>query len=212
MTERRTAALVEAAVGGALITVLALPLSRMWLEASLVGHVLVQMPLLALSGWLVGTLFAPRLDKIVGRWNRGGIAGLALMIFTLLFWMLPRSIDRAVQDGGYELIKFMWLPCAGVALAVSFGRAHPVVAGALKANLISMLGVLAWLYTATPVRLCNSCLKGDQERLGLAMAFLAVALAITWGAGLMFGSRRTSSASNVPGYRSERRLGDLARP
>jgi hypothetical protein len=99
-----------------------------------------------------------------------------------------------------------------MALAISFGRAHPLVAGAFKANLISMLAVLAWLYTATPVRLCNSYLKGDQERLGLAMAFLAVALAITWGTGLMFGSRRTSSASNVPGYRSERRLGDLARP
>jgi hypothetical protein len=103
------AAAAEAAAGGALIMALALPLSRMWLEASLVGHVLAQMPLLALSGWLVGTAFAPRLDTIVGRWNRGGIAGLALVIFTILYWMLPRSIDRAVQDGGYELLKFMWL-------------------------------------------------------------------------------------------------------
>jgi hypothetical protein len=212
MTERRTAASVEAAVGGVLIMALALPPLRMWLEASLVGHVLAQMPLLALSGWLLGTAFAPRPDKIVGRWNRGGIAGLALVIFTILFWMLPRSIDRAVQGGGYEVLKFVWLPCAGVALAISFGRAHPLVAGALKANLISMLAVLAWLYTATPVRLCNSYLKGDQERLGLAMAFLAVALAMTWGAGLLFGPRRTSSAGNVPLHGSGRQLGDPARP
>jgi hypothetical protein len=212
MTETRAAS-VEAAVGGALLMALALPLSRMWLEASLVCHVLAQMPLLALSGWLVGTAFAPRLDTIVGRWNRGGIAGLTLVIFTILFWMLPRSIDRAVQDGGYELLKLMWLPCAGVALAISFERAHPLVAGALKANLISMLAVLAWLYTATPVRLCNSYLKGDQERLGAAMAFLAIALAMTWGSGLLFGSRRASSADNVPPrHRSDHQLGDPVRP
>ena len=161
MTETRAAS-VEAAVGGALLMALALPLSRMGLQASLVGHVLAQMPLLALSGWLVGTAFAPRLNKIVERWNRGGIAGLTLVIFTILYWMLPRSIDRAVQDGGYELIKFMWLPCAGVALAISFERAHPLVAGALKANLMSMLAVLAWLYTATPVRLCNRLSKAQK--------------------------------------------------
>ena len=173
MTRVGAVAWRQAAVGGTLIILSALPLSRTWLEASLVGHVLVQMPLLALSGWLFGAAFATRLDKVMGRWNQYGVAGLTLVIFTTLFWMLPRSIDSAIQYTGYEVLKFVSLPCAGAALVLSFQRANALLRGALEANLISMLGVLAWLYTAAPVRLCNSYLGSDQEMLGAGMALLA---------------------------------------
>ena len=186
-TQTATQTAIKAAAGAALIVLLALSPSRAWLEASLVGHVLVQMPLLALSGWLFGDAFAFRFDDVMGRWNQGGGAGLVLSIFTALFWMLPRSVDSAVQHAGYEALKFASVPCAGAALALSLQRTHALARGVLKANLVSMLGVLAWLYTASPVRLCNSYLRSDQEMLGAGMAFLAVVLSINWGAGLLFG-------------------------
>jgi hypothetical protein len=114
-----------------------------------------------------------------------------------LFWMLPRSIDSAIQYTGYEVLKFVSLPCAGAALVLSFQRTNALLRGALEANLISMLGVLAWLYTAAPVRLCNSYLGSDQEMLGAGMALLAGALAITWGFGLLFGPFRPSSVGDM---------------
>jgi hypothetical protein len=193
MTGGTAVAWLQAAVAGTLIILLALPLSRTWLEASLVGHVLVQMPLLALSGGLFGAAFATRLEKVMGRWNQCGVAGLALVIFTMLFWMLPRSIDSAIQDTGYEVLKFVSVACAGAALVLSFQRTNALLRGALKANLISMLGVLAWLYAVAPVRLCNSYLGSDQEMLGMGMALLAGALAVTWGVGLLFGPFRPST-------------------
>jgi hypothetical protein len=162
--------------------------SRTWLEATLVGHVLVQMPLLALTGWLFGSAFEPRLDRIMERWNRFGVAGFTLAIFMILFWMLPRSVDSAVANLGYEVFKFVSLPCTGAALAVSFPRTHPLFAGALKASVVSMLAVLAWVYAAAPVRLCNSYLGSDQKMLGAGIAVLACALAINWGLGLLFGA------------------------
>jgi hypothetical protein len=197
MNARPTLTWFQGAAGGILIVLLALPRTRVWLEADLIGHVLAQMPLLALAGWLVGDAFAPRLRQIGENWNQGGVAGLTLVIFTGLFWMLPRSVDGAVQHADYEMAKFMSLPCAGASLALSFPCAHSLVRGALKANLISMLGVLAWLYTVAPVRLCNSYLKSDQEMLGTAMAFLAGALAVGWGIGLFFGPARPSIAGDV---------------
>jgi hypothetical protein len=197
MTRGRAVVSLQAGAGVTLIILLALPLSRTWLEASLVGHVLAQMPLLALSGWLFGAAFAPRLDKVMGRWNQCGVAGLTLVIITMLFWMLPRSVDTAVQYIGHEVLKFVSLPCAGAALALSFQRTNALLGGALKANLISMLGVLAWLYTAAPVRLCNSYLSSDQKMLGAGMALLAGALAISWGFGLLFGPARRSSAGGM---------------
>jgi hypothetical protein len=165
----------------------ALPFSRHWLEATLAGHVLVQMPLLALSGWLFGSALGPKFGPVVERWNRFGLAGFTLAIFTILFWMVPRSIDSAVAYPGCEMFKFVSMPCAGAALALSFPRMHPVLAGALKANLVSMAAVLAWVYTVAPVRLCNSYLAGDQKMLGTGMAVLVGVLVIRWGGRLVFG-------------------------
>jgi hypothetical protein len=189
----RAIAAAQAAAGAGLIIALILPFSRGRLEATLVGHVLVQMPLLALAGWAFGSALEPRLDRVMEQWNRFGIAGFTFTIFTMLFWMVPRSVDSAIEYTGYEVFKFVSLPCAGAALALSFPRTLVLLAGALKANLVSMLGVLAWLYTAAPVRLCNSYLGIDQKMLGAGMALLAGALAVYWGLGLLFGSRNGAS-------------------
>ena len=188
MSGRPAKAALCAPTGAALIVASVLLFSRTWLEATLVGHVLVQMPLLALTGWLFGSAFEPRLDWIMERWNRFGFAGFTLAIFTILFWMLPRSVDSAVANPAYEMFKFVSLPCTGAALALSFPRTHPLFAAALKANVVSMLAVLAWVYAAAPVRLCNSYLGSEQKMLGAGMAVLAGALAINWGLGLLFGA------------------------
>ena len=168
---------------------LLLPISRGRLEANLIGHVLVQMPLLASSGWFLGSALEPKFDKVMERWNRFGVAGLTLTIFTVLFWMVPRSVDGAVALSGYEAFKFVSLPGAGAALVLSLPRTHPLFAGALKANFVSMMAILAWVYTAAPVRLCNSYLVNDQKMLGAGMAILAVVLGIYWGLGLLFGAQ-----------------------
>jgi hypothetical protein len=90
------------------------------------------------------------------------------------------------------------MPCAGAALALSFPRTHPLLTGVLKANVVSMLAVLAWIYTVTPVRLCNSYLATDQKTLGKGMAVLVCVLAIRWGVGLLFGGNAVRFG---PGYR-----------
>ena len=179
-----------------MIVALALPFSRSWLEATLAGHVLVQMPLLALSGWLFGSALDPRLDRVLERWNRFGIAGFTVAIFT----MVPRSIDSAVAYPEYEMFKFVSVPCAGAALALSLPRTHPLIAGVLKANVVSMLAVLAWVYTVAPVRLCNSYLAGDQKMLGTGMAVLVGVLAIRWGVGLLLGGANFSLIAVKPDH------------
>jgi hypothetical protein len=135
-------------------------------EATLVGHVLVQMPLLAVAGWPFGSAFEPSLDRVIERWNRFGAAGFTLAIFTVLFWMVPRSVDGAVAHPPYEIFKFVSLPCAGAALALSLPRTHPLLAGALKANVVSMLAVLAWVYTAAPGTAVQQLSRERSENAG----------------------------------------------
>ena len=160
-------------------------------------------------GWprAFGSALGAKLDPVVERWNRFGLAGFTFAIFTILFWMVPRSIDSAVTYPGYETIKFVTMPCAGAALALSFPRTHPVFAGAFKANLVSMAAVLAWVYTVAPVRLCNSYLSSDQKMLGTGMAVLVGVVAIHWGVGLLFGA---NAVRFHPGHRQLDHTIDLA--
>ena len=73
----------------------------------------------------------------------------------------------------------------GSALRLGWPRAHPMLRGFLKAQALAMLGVLAFLYTHAPVRLCNAYLAEDQLRLGLAFLATAFALAVLWVAPLL---------------------------
>lgn len=176
-------------LGASLLAVLALPDVRQFYEAALVSHMLVQLPLLALAGWLMGKgLMTMVPESRSTSWNRGGITGLIIAIITLLFWMLPKSLDAALGDTGTEVAKFVMLPlCLGLPLALSWPRAHVLIRGLLKAQFISMLGVLSFLYTHAPVRICNNYLVGEQETAGLLMGGAAIALAAYWGSILVFG-------------------------
>lgn len=162
---------------------------RTTLEADPVTHVLVQLPCLALAGWLVGSSMRETILVAYASADRG-LSGLLVAIFTIAFWMLPRSIDAALENPVVELAKFFSIPLLiGVPFAICWKHVHPIVRGFLKANALSMLAVLAFLYTHAPIRICNNYLVSDQERLGFGFLIVAFALALIWVAPLFVGSR-----------------------
>lgn len=189
-----------APLGIALMVVLMLPDVRGSQESTLVTHMLVQLPLLTLSGWCLGTGLLSMLPRL-GRteWNQGGIPGLIIAVFTLLFWMLPKSLDGSLDDPLLEVVKFVTLPlCFGLPLALSWPRAQALVRGFLKAQFISMLGVLSFIYTHAPVRICNNYLVSEQETAGLLLGGAAVVLAIGWTAPLFFAAEPNAVAQDKP--------------
>lgn len=150
--------------------------------ASPVQHVLVQMPLLVLAGFMAAwELKAPR----------GWAVPLLLAALTVfLFWMLPRNVDWALSPAG-EAAKYITLPLLlGLPLRFSWPLLGPVLRGFLKANALSMLGVLGFLYTHAPVRICNFYLVSAQKDLGFAFLYLAAGLACLWAVPVLFGHPR----------------------
>ena len=154
-------------------------LFRQTLEADPVKHVLIQLPFLAVSGWLFMTG--------VEGWRKFRIAEsaanafLLVGVFAILFWMLPRFIDATLVNPVAEFAKFISIPVfVGGSLAIGWANSNPFLRGFLKVNAISMLGVLAFLYTHAPVRICNSYLVSDQQRLGFAFLITAIGLGIAW--------------------------------
>lgn len=147
-----------------------------------VQHVLVQMPLLVLAGGVgAGGLAIKR------EWAKPLLL-VALTVF--LFWMLPRNVDWALTPAG-ELAKYITLPLMlGGPLRLFWPKIGPILRGFLKANALSMLGVLGFLYTHAPIRICNSYLVSAQQDLGFAFLYLAAALACIWALPILFGPPR----------------------
>jgi len=161
-------------------------LFRQLLESHPASHVLVQLPTLALCGWLAIRNSSIGLSVTSQSWNHGGYAALLAALIFITYWMLPKSIDAALTEPSMEVFKFISAPLGiGAALAIGWPRAHPILKGFLKANAISMLAVLAFLYTHAPVRICNAYLVVDQEQLGYGFLYAAIGLAILWTAPLV---------------------------
>lgn len=160
------------------------------LERDPVTHVLLQLPLLALAGALIAKALLEDRHWCQSPWLKGGLAPILIAIFTIAFWMLPRSIDAALTDPRMEIAKFVTVPLlVGAPLAIAWPKAHPLLRGFLKAEAVSMLAVMAFLYTHAPVRICNAYLVGDQERLGLCFLLAAILCAVLW-TGPIFWDRR----------------------
>ena len=94
---------------------LSVPPLRRVIEQSMAWHMVFQMPLLVLSGWLVARAVLPffltarsanaatiaRLSKL----NQFGLTGFMAAQFIAAYWMLPLAIDRAVVLPEFDLLK-----------------------------------------------------------------------------------------------------------
>ncbi len=156
---------------------LALPPVRHVLEASMSAQMLVQLPLLAGVGYLLGLLLPVRVVASLAHWNHRGVTGFVLASLASAYWMLPRLLDASVTEPAIAAAKFLSLPLlVGLPLAHSWPRSGFVVRGVFLLELIASLFRLGWLYLVSPVRLCNNYLIDDQQRLGQILIALGVIL------------------------------------
>ena len=177
-----------APVAALLFLALALPPVRHALEASMTAQMLVQLPLLAGVGYLLGLALPVRVAASLASWNHRGVTGFVLASLASVFWMLPRLLDASVTEPAVAAIKFLSLPLlVGLPLAQSWPRSSFVVRGVFLLELIATLFRLGWLYLVSPVRLCNNYLIDDQQRLGQiliavgAILLLWIAWKLLWG-------------------------------
>lgn len=178
MTRRRARLL-----GGLLLLLLAAPPLLRILEASMTAQMLVQIPLLAVAGVLLGKSLPEAAASRIEPWNRGGATGVVVITFASACWMLPLSLDAAVVSPAVDLAKFLTVPLLiGVPLALSWPRMSFVLRGVLLFEALATLFRMGWLYLISPLRLCNSYGLSDQQRLGewLLLAGVALLLCIGW--------------------------------
>lgn len=161
--------------------------AQLWVASDPVVHMLVQFPLLALSGAVMP----------LGQFQLPKDAFGATLIVSLVacaIWMLPRSVDAALLSWSGHFAKFIMIPLlVGLPLALVWRHLGPVLRGFLKCQSISMLLLLSFLYTHAPVRICNSYLVDDQIRLGHGFALVALGLVILWLIPVFVGPARSET-------------------
>ena len=184
----------QAAGGALLLLLLALPIARTVLEASMWRHMVLQAPLWMLAGAMLAGGLDPRARAQVARWNAHGISGLLCAALVLALLMVPRVLDLALVSPAVEAAKCAALVLAGAALRLSWGPAGLVVQGFFLGNVLPMTAVVGQLYIDSPTRVCNAYLLDDQDRLGQWLVTIAAVLAVVWLVQVAWRVARSDSA------------------
>lgn len=184
MNSRRN--FLTGAGAGVIVSVLACALSvppaRNLIEQSMSWHMVVQMPLLLLGGWLLmGAVPQGRGLQQLNAWNRFGLTGFIASQVIFAYWMLPVSIDRAVVLPSVDLLKLVFLLVCGAMLKHSVDRSPAVVQLFFVGYAVSMLATAGMYLATTDRRLCNAYSLQGQLNAGLGVATLGVALGCAWG-------------------------------
>ena len=105
--------------------------------------------------------------------------------------MIPRVLDLALVDTRVEFAKVAALLFSGAVLRPSWRAAGLVVQAFFLGNILPMTIIVGTLYQDSPLRLCNAYRLEDQQQLGLALLWAAIAIAIAW---LLRAVRRLSTS------------------
>jgi len=162
------------------LCLLALPGARLFLEASMTRHMLIQFPLLAFIGFCLADALPRKGIWRLHAWNDFGISGLFASALLLALLMIPRVLDLALVDARVESAKYLALLVCGAAVRVSWRPAGWLVQGFFLGNVLPMMVVVGYLFQSSPVRLCNAYLLGDQERLGQGLVWAAGCIGLAW--------------------------------
>jgi len=174
----RSAMTGQRITGLALTVTLLLTPVRDFIVATMTGHMLVQIPLLLLAGFLIS---APSGASMRRSWlNPGGAPGLLMTAAVLTTWMVPRALDLAVTSNGIALLESSTLLAGGVLLRHSWQRAGAIGQAFFIGNLTWMAAVAGLLLRDAPVRVCTTYLVRDQRYAGTGLLLVATAIGVRW--------------------------------
>src|SRR5690625_2757692 len=106
-----------------LLVILLTPPVLTFMESIMVTHMLLQIPLLILAGWLMGKAVIKKYNYFFEKWNENGVPGITLVFIVTMYWMLPRAMDEALLFWPVEAFKLVGLPLlAGIPLRDSWQK------------------------------------------------------------------------------------------
>lgn len=162
-----------------------------WLESDIRRHMLIQIPVLCVLGFVSGVEFNIKTD-FLNKFDSQGWASVLLASLTIIYWMIPRHLDAAILFDEVSLVKYISLPLlVGIPFAHGWSRISGIFKGMIIIEFIAMLFRLGWLYFESPIRICSSYALAEQNLLGRDFMLIAVVLILYWSAKCLLPSEHT---------------------
>ena len=173
-----------AAAALAVAVALSVPPLRAVIEQSMAWHMVFQMPLLVLAGWLASRSKLPKFSiRAMRGWasfNQFGLTGFMAAQIIVAYWMLPSAIDRAVVLPAVDALKLLTLSIGGMLLGDAFKRAPAALQLFFMGYWVSMMAWLGIYFATTDLRLCNAYSLQSQINTGWGLLALGAALGVAW--------------------------------
>lgn len=156
---------------------------RMTIEASMAMHMLVEFPLLFISGWyfsrqLHENTYVQNCEVIFSFVDWRGWLGSVIFSCITFFWMIPSFLDESLMSYEMAGIKYFSWYFAGVVMHFSWQKLDPEIRYFLMGNIIWMTATAGMLYLDSPIQLCVNYLQEDQRIAGIGLLALSVFLGI----------------------------------
>lgn len=152
-------------------------LLRGMLEASMVLHMFVQLPAIALAGAL---LASPTLLRHWRRADAYGLTSFTLLLIVSAYWMIPRALELSLTQPLAEAGKFASLLLLGAVLPDAMRRANAVIQLFFIGNFCWMGAIAGIQYQNMPQRLCNAYALDEQILAGVLLTGASAAVALAW--------------------------------
>jgi len=164
----------QAGLGSILYIMLAIPPISTYLESIMITHMLIQLPLLIIAGFLIGKGILQKWTSFFTNWNDNGVPGMILIVIITMYWMLPRALDEALTISYVQVFKIVSLPLVGILLRDSWKKIQTLGRSFIFLNYLSMFGLMAWLYIDSPIQICNNYLETEQKMLGWGFLLITI--------------------------------------
>ena len=159
-------------------------------ESSMINHMLIQLPLLAIVGAALVN-FDGRIYRYGVSLDPHGFIALIAASGGLFFWMLPLNLDLATGDPIYRALKVVTVPlCVGVSLKWVWLRCHPIIKIVVVFEIWAAAARIGWLYLESPGQLCSNYLIGEQQIVGRVLLMLSAVTGVIGLFYIIFGSFR----------------------
>lgn len=152
-----------------LFFVLSFPMNS-WFSLTMSRHQILQLPAMLLLGILTGIIFS----KINIDDTSWGLAILILIMFSLIFWMIPRSVDLAVVHPYFNRVMHINMLLAGFFLIAVLRKIIFEIKVAFLGMLSAMLLAAGITLSSFDIQVCSSFNIQQQKDTGFYMIMIGI--------------------------------------
>ncbi len=145
-----------------------------FLDASMSRHMLVQMPLLVALGYAAGLIWRMPRDRFASL----GLCAIFFAMGSVIFWMLPRSLDTAVTTAWADQAMHVNMLVAGWSLVIGLPRLpfHSKMAFGVYGLAMALTAGIVYATAVVPV--CSRYSVQQQNEAGTLLLWIGGVLFI----------------------------------